>query len=148
MTRADRVLAPGAWIAAADSITLDYDGRRQRRRLLTARGGLSFLLDLPRPTLLRDGDGLALDDGRIVVVRAAAEKLTEVRADLPLALTRAAWHLGNRHLPVQVLPDALRLRPDAVIHEMLERLGLSLRAIEAPFEPEGGAYASGHAHDS
>lgn len=148
MTRAERVLAPGSWIVAADSVTLDYDARRQRRRVLTAAGGLSFLLDLPRPTLLRDGEGLALDDGRIVAVRAAAEKLTEARANSPLILARAAWHLGNRHLPVQILSGALRVRPDAVIHELLERLGLSLRAIEAPFEPEGGAYAGGHAHDS
>jgi len=148
LTRASRVLAPGGWLAAADTIALDYDGRRQRRRVLTAAGGLAFLLDLPRSTLLRDGDGLVLEDGRVVVVRAAAEALTEARAQSPEALTRAAWHLGNRHLPVEVRADALRLRPDPVIEDLLARLGLALRPIMAAFEPEGGAYQGAQAHDA
>ena len=138
--RSDRVLAPGMWVAPAGSVSLDYDGRRQRRRVMSADNGIAFLLDLPRPTVLRDGDGLALEDGRVIVVRALAEPLIEARADAPLLLARAAWHLGNRHLPVEVRADSLRFRPDPVIDDLLTRLGLSLRQISAPFEPEGGAY--------
>ena len=136
-----------------DVVTLDYDARHRRRMRITADGGTDLLLDLPRATALRDGDGLLLEGGGVVLVRAAPEPLLEVRSGDAEGLVRLAWHLGNRHLPVQVLSGALRLRADHVIAEMLAGLGADIRAVEAPFDPEGGAYsgdgdahAHGHAH--
>ena len=108
---------------------------------------------LPRGTVLRDGDVLLDDTGAAtVVVRAAPEDLYEVRAasdaaDPAFDLLRAAYHLGNRHVPVQLAPGRLRLECDAVLREMLERLGLRVQEVRAPFEPEAGAYGGGHRHD-
>jgi urease accessory protein len=148
--RAIAVKAATAWSGnAADSIVLDYDDRHRRRMAMTATKGLSFLLDLPAATSLRGGDALVLEDGRLVEVVAAAEPLLEIRCADPLLLTRIAWHLGNRHVPVQVLTRSLRIRPDHVLAEMAARLGARVIEIEAPFDPEGGAYAApsdGHHH--
>jgi urease accessory protein len=113
--------------------------------------GLEFLLDLPEAVTLRSGDGLELEDGRVVEVVAAPEALAEIRAADPPALTRIAWHLGNRHLPTELGKRALRVRRDSVIEEMVKGLGGSVTPIEAPFNPEGGAYvraaeAHGHSH--
>jgi len=112
-------------------------------------GGLDFLLDLPEAVALADGDGLALEDGGTVAVKAAAERLIEVRAGAGLPLTRIAWHLGNRHLPTEILGDALRIREDHVILDMLQKMGARTALVEAPFHPEGGAYGHGrtHSHD-
>ncbi len=132
-----------------DVVTLDYDTRHRRRLRIACADGTDLLLDLPRATALRDGDGLVLEGGGVILVRAAPEPLLEVRAGDGEGLVRLAWHLGNRHLPVQVLADALRLRADHVIANMLTGLGADVRAVEAPFDPEGGAYASDgevHAH--
>lgn len=132
-----------------DVVTLDYDTRHRRRLRIVCAGGTDLLLDLPRATALHDGDGLVLEGGGVILVRAASEPLLEVRAGDAEGLVRLAWHLGNRHLPVQVLPDALRLRADHVIADMLTGLGADVLAVEAPFDPEGGAYASDgdpHAH--
>ncbi len=97
---------------------------------------------------LRSGDGLKLDDGRIVEVVAAPEPLVEIRAADPPALTRIAWHLGNRHLPTELGRRFLRVRRDAVVEEMVKGLGGQVTAIEAPFNPEGGAYVRGaEAHE-
>jgi len=123
---------------------------RQKSRLRTAvAGGEEIGLFLPRGTLLRDGDCLEADDGRIVRVTAAPEDLIEVRCADPDALARAAYHLGNRHTPVQVGAGWLRLAADDVLAAMLRGLGAIVTSIRAPFEPEAGAYASGHhAHSS
>jgi len=102
---------------------------------------LDFLLDLPDAVALRGGDALLLDDGRLVEVVAAAEPLIEVRGRTPSDLVRLAWHIGNRHLSAQVMANALRIRGDHVVEEMLRGLGASVVEIEAPFDPEGGAYA-------
>jgi len=131
--------------AAADSITLDFDARHRRRIRLTTDAGEAVLLDLPKATAMADGDGLRLDDGRWLAVRAAAETLLEVRCDDPKALVRVAWHLGNRHLPTEVRDDCLRIRPDHVIAQMLRGLGAQVAEVQAPFQPEGGAYG-GHGH--
>ena len=154
MLRADRVIAAGAWSGApADSVVLDFDERYRRRFVMTGVGGLAFLLDLPEAAMLRGGDGLKLEDGRIVEVVAAPEPLAEIRAADALGLMRVAWHLGNRHLAVELMPKALRIRRDAIIEEMAKGLGASVIALEAPFNPEGGAYvkaeetAHGHGHD-
>ena len=132
------IALPGAII---DVVTLDYDARHRRRLRIAGDDGTDLLLDLPRATALRDGDGLLLEGGDIVLVRAAPEPLLEARADDAEELARLAWHLGNRHIPVQVLPGALRLRADPVIATMLVGLGAHVRNVEAPFESEGGAYA-------
>ncbi|MGA8714322.1 MAG: urease accessory protein UreE [Roseiarcus sp.] len=150
MLRADRVIAAGAWSGEpADSVVLDFDERYRRRFVMTGVGGLAFLLDLPEAAMLRGGDGLKLEDGRIVEVLAAPEPLAEIRATDPLGLMRVAWHLGNRHLPTELMPKALRIRRDAIIEDMAKGLGARVIALEAPFNPEGGAYVKAEqaAHD-
>ena len=147
MLHAHSVIASGAWSGEpADSVVLDYDERYRRRIAMTGVRGLDFLLDLPEAVMLRAGDGLALDDGRIVEVVAAPESLVEIRAADAAALTRIAWHLGNRHLPTELMRKSLRIRRDPVIEEMARGLGGAIVAIEAPFNPEGGAYVRGGAH--
>jgi urease accessory protein len=146
MIVAGKVLPAGTWQGQAiDRIALDHDLRNRRRRVMKTAGGLSVLLDLPMTTVLQHGDGLELEDGRIVVVEAKAEELVEISAADPAVMVRVAWHLGNRHLPVQILGDRLRIRRDHVIEEMLLGLGAVMKPIAAPFDPEGGAY-SGHGH--
>ncbi len=152
MIRATRVLPKGHWSdgptagAVADTVVLDFDDRHRRRIAMTGTGGVEFLLDLEEAVALRGGDALVLDDGRLVEVVAAAEPLVEVRGRTPGDLVRLAWHIGNRHLSAQVMANALRLRGDHVIEDMLRGLGASVTEIEAPFDPEGGAYAgAGHA---
>lgn len=150
--RATTVLAAGGWSGeAADSVVLDYDDRHRRRIAMKGVRGLEFLLDLPEAFMLRSGDALALEDGRLVEVLAAPEALVEIRARDPRLFARLAWHLGNRHLPTQILPNKLRIRRDHVIEDMVRGLGAHVVEIEAPFDPEGGAYAEhvqtqGHAH--
>jgi len=144
MHRATHGERRGHWpeTRAADSVTLSYDDRHRRRLRLTTDAGEEFLLDLPRALLLDDGDGLELDDGRWIAVRAAAESLLEVTAEPPL-LTRLAWHLGNRHLPARIEPHRILIRRDHVVADMLAQLGATLRFVEAPFTPERGAYDEG-----
>jgi len=151
--RATEVLRAGTWqeAQARDSVLLDFDDRHRRRRLYTGQGGLAFLLDLPEATVLRDGDGLALATGGVVRVRAAPEPLVEITAATREHLARLAWHLGNRHLPTQIEGERLLIRDDHVIVHMLEGLGATLRKVDAPFDPEGGAYGEhnrqpGHHH--
>ena len=145
------VWEPGAWSEPpADRITLDYDGRHRRRIALTADGGTRMMLDLPESRILPGGAGLQLADGRIVEVIAAQEPLMEVRARDGAALLRLAWHIGNRHLTAQIEPDRILIRRDRVIAAMLQGLGATLAEVEAPFDPEGGAYGGahqGHDHD-
>ncbi|MGJ5150926.1 MULTISPECIES: urease accessory protein UreE [unclassified Bradyrhizobium] len=148
MIRATRVLGQHRWKeAAADSILLDFDDRHRRRLVMTGTRGLEFLLDLEHATALRGGDALVLEDGRLIEVVAAAEPLLEIRASDPHHLVRLAWHLGNRHLPTQIMAKSLRIRRDHVIEAMVKGLGARVIEIEAPFDPEGGAYAEpSHAH--
>jgi urease accessory protein len=150
--RAIAVKTATAWSGnAADSVVLDYDDRHRRRLVMKATKGLAFLLDLPAAASLRGGDALVLEDGRLVEVVAAPEPLLEIRCADPLQLTRVAWHLGNRHVPVQVLARSLRIRRDHVLAEMAVHLGARVIEIEAPFDPEGGAYAApadGHHHQA
>src|SRR4051812_21357875 len=114
---------------------------------MTATRGLQFLLDLEHALALRGGDALVLEDGRLIEVVAAPEPLAEIRGRDPQHLVRIGWHLGNRHLPTQITPKALRIRRDHVIEAMVQGLGGRVIEIEAPFDPEAGAYAdAGHAH--
>ncbi len=144
MIRALKVLPRGSFQAAVDSITLDSEARYRRRITLTGDKGTEFLLDLPEAAVIGDGDGLELEDGRVVIVRAAAEALTEVTAATPHQLLKLAWHIGNRHIPAEIQPNRILIRPDHVIAEMLEGLGASVRDVRGPFAPEGGAYAHQH----
>ena len=137
-------ILPGGGTGAADVLRLDHDHRTRRRMVFTTDAGQAVLLDMPRTVRLRDGDGLVLDDGSTVRVEAAPEALTEIVADDLPALVRIAWHLGNRHLPTQLLGDRLRIRHDHVIADMVTGLGGRCAAIMAPFDPEGGAYAQDH----
>jgi urease accessory protein len=129
-----------------DSVVLEFDERYRRRLVMTGVGGFAFLLDLPEAAMLRGGDGLRLEDGRIVEVVAAPEPLAEIKAADTLALMRVAWHLGNRHLPTEMTPKALRIRRDPVIEDMAKGLGARVIPVEAPFNPEGGAYVQADAH--
>ena len=151
MLHAHSVIPAGQWSGEpADTVVLDYDERYRRRFAMTGVRGLGFLLDLPEAVMLRAGDGLKLEDGGVVEVVAAPEPLAEIRAADSAALTRVAWHLGNRHLPTELTKRSLRIRRDPVIEEMARGLGALVVAIEAPFNPEGGAYvraAGGHDHD-
>jgi urease accessory protein len=148
LPRASRVAGPGQWPAedAVASLTLAYADRHLRRRRLTADDDTRLLLDLPRPRLLGDGDGLALSDGRWVAVRAAAEPVVEARAADARELARLAWHVGNRHTACQILPNALRVLDDPVLADMLAGLGAEVVRTQAPFAPEPGAYSSHHGH--
>jgi urease accessory protein len=125
-------------------LVLPFEQRQKSRLRTTVRGGEEIGLFLDRGTVLRGGDFLQADDGRIVHVIAADEELLEVRCADTQALTRAAYHLGNRHTPVQVGAGWLRLAADAVLAGMLRGLGATVTTIMAPFEPEAGAYAPGH----
>lgn len=146
MLTCSEVRPAGTWAiaGAVDAVVLDFDGRHRRRHMMRGERGSSFLLDLPRAVALRDGDGLVLSDGRTVRVRAAPEPLIEITASSMGPLMRIAWHLGNRHLPTQLMEDRLRIRYDHVIKAMVEGLGGATAEVEAPFDPEGGAFAQAH----
>jgi urease accessory protein len=144
MIRATQVRPQHRWSEApADTVVLDFDDRHRRRTAMTGTRGLEFLLDLENATVLRGGDALVLDDGRLIEVVAAPEPLAEIRGNDPHHLVRVAWHLGNRHLPTQITAKGLRIRRDHVIEAMVKGLGARVIEIEAPFDPEGGAYAAG-----
>jgi urease accessory protein len=126
--------------------TVQVRGRHRRRIRMTADQGEDVLLDLPRAIAMTDGDGLQLEDGKWLKVRAAAELVVEVSHRHPNKLARLAWHLGNWHLPTEIRDQVLRIRPDHVIEKMLHGFGANLVKVQAPFQPEGGAYGSHH-HD-
>lgn len=128
----------------AGEITLDEGDRHRRRIALTSDNGIPFLLDLPEARQLRHGDGLVLEDGRVIVVKSAPEALYEITARDGRHLTALAWQIGNRHLPAQILEDRIFIRRDHVIRQMLEGLGAHVHEIEAPFDPETGAYGDRH----
>ncbi|WP_417516816.1 urease accessory protein UreE [Minwuia sp.] len=148
MLKSHEVLERGSFDAASvvDRVTIDLEDRRRRRLALEGEGGTSFLLDLPEVPSIRDGDGLKLTGGQIVLVRAAEERLLEIRADDTAHLVRITWHLGNRHLPTQLLGDRLRIRADHVIEQMVKGLGGRTSEVVAAFDPESGAYGAGPVH--
>ena len=147
MLRATKIVPAGTWQGQpADVVRLDYDRRTRRRISLTCRGGLSFLLDLAKAPMLRAGDGIRLEDGRIVAVEAAPEQLLEITCADNFALARIAWHLGNRHLATEIGERVIHIRNDHVIADMVRGLGAEVRAVERPFNPEGGAYGHGAVH--
>jgi urease accessory protein len=141
MKRACEIRRGGTWNAtkAVDRVMLDAGDRQRRRVVLAGERGTHFLLDLEKPAILRDGDGLVLEDGAIVRVVAQFEPLIELGAATPSQFVRLAWHLGNRHIDVQIEDDRLRIRRDHVLEEMAAGLGASVTLIQAPFDPEPGA---------
>jgi urease accessory protein len=150
MLRATEIVPAGEWRGEpADIVRLDYDHRTRRRIALTGAGGLGFLLDLAKAPVLAAGDGLRLEDGRIVAVEAAPERLLEIACRDERALARIAWHLGNRHLAAEIGQRVVYIRDDHVIADMARGLGAEVRRVERPFNPEGGAYSqggAGHGH--
>ncbi|MCO4055837.1 MAG: urease accessory protein UreE [Bosea sp.] len=131
----------------ADTVVLDHEGRQRRRAMLRTVGGLDVLLDLDKAGVLGEGDGLKLEDGRLIAVSAAEQELLEVRAENPLRLMRLAWHIGNRHTPAEITADALYIEHDHVLAEMIRGQGCSIAKVMRPFKPERGAYDhAGHDH--
>jgi urease accessory protein len=149
--RAISIKAAGTWAGETiDAVVLDYDARHRRRLAMKGTKGIEFLLDLSSVAAMHGGDAVVLEDGRLIEVIAALEPLLEIRCVDPRHLARVAWHLGNRHLPTQLLTNSLRVRRDHVIAELAVQLGAHAIEIEAPFDPEAGAYQgthqSGHDH--
>ena len=156
MRRATSVHAKGTWPQDREvaTVTLDFEDRHRRRIRLVDDGGADFLLDLPEATRFGDGDALAVvDSGDMIRVIAAAEAVADITAPDIDAAVKLAWHIGNRHTPMQVLPGGgLRIRDDHVLVAMVERLGAEVHRHHAGFSPEAGAYHDGggaghHHHD-
>ena len=131
-----------------ERVHLSFDARSKSRLLLRLESGEQAALVVERGRLLRGGEKLRLEDGREVQIIAQPEALLEAHSDDPLLVTKAAYHLGNRHVAVQVMVNRLRFLADHVLAEMVRGLGLSVAPLTAPFEPEGGAYGHHHAHGS
>nr|WP_042673513.1 urease accessory protein UreE [Methylobacterium sp. B34] len=148
MIRATRILRRDALSGGeiVDRVVLDHGDRHRRRVAMRGAGGLGFLLDLPEPAVLEDGDALVLQDGRLVWVEAAPERLLEIRAPSDHALKRLIWHIGNRHIAAEIGPDAVWIAHDHVLAEMVRGLGGTAEPVERPFRPEGGAYSGDHGH--
>lgn len=140
----------GTW---QDEVHLVYAEREKSRYRTTTERGQGIGWFLPRGSVLCDGDALVCEDRQVILIRAASETLSEASSDDPLQLLRAAYHLGNRHVTLQILPGVLRFPRDHVLESMLEGLGLTVRAVDDAFHPEAGAYAvhsdgqhHGHSH--
>jgi len=149
MLRATSILRKAAVKAdrVTDTVTLDHEGRNRRRIALRGDAGLDFLLDLDKATVLNDGDAVKLEDGRLVQVKAAAQRLLEIRAENPLRLMRLAWHIGNRHTPAEIGADAIYIEEDHVLAEMVRGQGGTALPVERAFHPERGAYEYECGHD-
>ena len=136
--KADRVV---------DTVTLDHEDRHRRRIALTGEKGTEVLLDLEKATVLHDGDALKLEDGSLVLVKAAPETLLRITAHNPKRLMKVAWHIGNRHTPAEIGEDEIFILADHVLEEMVRGLGAEVAKVERPFQPERGAYdQGGHGH--
>ncbi|WP_297723710.1 urease accessory protein UreE [Limnohabitans sp. Rim8] len=141
-------------VKRAATLTLDWDVRQKSRFEATDSLGRSVGVFLPRGTVVRGGDVLVAEDGSLVRVEAAPQTVLRITACIahgsPFDLTRAAYHLGNRHVPIELRPDHLQIEPDHVLAEMLRAMHLIVNTVDAPFEPESGAYSShgaqAHAH--
>jgi urease accessory protein len=156
MIKASKRIPQGKGLAAAllkraNTIELDWDLRQKSRFEATDSAGRSIGVFLPRGTVLRGGDVLLAEDGSLVQVRAAPQAVLRIthcpNHGTPFDLIRAAYHLGNRHVPIELKPDFLQIEPDHVLADMLRAMHLIVTEVEAPFEPENGAYGDGgHAH--
>ena len=160
MLNVTKLMPQGRGLAAAllkraATVELDWDVRQKSRFDTTDSQGRALGVFLARGQVVRGGDVLVAEDGSLIAVKAAAQPVLEVRAcaehGTPLDLLRAAYHLGNRHVTLEVQPDHLKLEPDHVLADMLRQRHLIVTEMQAAFEPEGGAYAAtgahGHSHD-
>jgi urease accessory protein len=142
-------LAP-VLLRRSSELLLDWDCRQKSRFQAQDSLGRALGVFLPRGTVLRGGDVLVAEDGSLIRVAAAPQALLRISAcpdhGSPFDLVRAAYHLGNRHVPIELRPDYLQIEPDHVLAEMLEAMHLRVDAVNAPFEPEAGAYGAGHGH--
>jgi len=127
-------------------LSLPFSERSKSRLRVWARNGRELAIFMERGAVLRDGDILQAIDGSYIRVEAAPESVMQATAQTPLEMAKAAYHLGNRHTPVQIGPGFLRLEYDSVLEDMLKQLGLTVERAELPFQPEAGAYAGGHHH--
>src|SRR5215212_5385732 len=136
----------GTWdrARAVDRVMLNADDRVRRRIVITTEWGLKLLLDFARPMMLRDGDGLVLEDGSIVEVAGQTESLVEISAKAALDFVRLAWHIGNRHTDIQFVDKGFRIRRDHVLEDMVKGQGAVVTLVDAPFDPEP---AAPHVHD-
>jgi urease accessory protein len=155
MLSVNKLISGGRGLAAvllkrAASIELDWDVRQKSRFDATDSGGRALGVFLPRGSVVRGGDVLVAEDGSLIRVLAAPQAVLRVTTCAehggPADLPRAAYHLGNRHVQLEVKPDHLQLEPDPVLADMLRAMHLIVREVRAPFEPEGGAYATAHDH--
>jgi len=156
MLQTSKLIAQGAGLAAAllkraSTLELDWDTRQKSRFEATDSAGRSLGVFLPRGTVVRGGDVLVADDGSLVRVVAAPQAVLKIthctQHGTPYDLIRAAYHLGNRHVPIELKPDHLKIEPDHVLADMLRAMHLIVHAVEEAFEPENGAYAiGGHGH--
>jgi len=146
-------------VQRASTLTLDWDTRQKSRFDATDSQGRALGVFLPRGTVVRGGDVLVAEDGSLVRVEAAPQKVLRITAcsehGSSFDLTRAAYHLGNRHVPIELQPDHLKIEPDHVLADMLRAMHMTVLEVSEPFEPESGAYGDhgghshghGHAHD-
>jgi len=156
MLQTSKLITQGAGLAAAllkraSTLELDWDTRQKSRFEATDSAGRTMGVFLPRGTVVRGGDVLVADDGSLVRVLAAPQAVLKIthctKHGTPYDLIRAAYHLGNRHVPIELKPDHLKIEPDHVLADMLRAMHLIVHAVDEAFEPENGAYASGgHAH--
>ena len=155
MITVNKVIAQGQGLAAvllkrAATVQLDWDVRQKSRFEATDTQGRQLGVFLPRGTVVRGGDVLVAEDGSLVRVEAAPQEVMVIRHcphhGTPFDLVRAAYHLGNRHVQIELKPDHLKIEPDHVLGQMLDRMHLIVTQERAPFEPEGGAYDGGHGH--
>jgi urease accessory protein len=162
MIQASKLLTGGAGLSPvlrkrATTVELDWDVRQKSRFETTDSAGRQIGVFLPRGTVVRGGDVLVAEDGSLIAVVSAPQSVLRIthcpQHGTPFDLTRAAYHLGNRHVPIELKPDHLKIEPDHVLAEMLRSMHLIVKAVAEPFEPESGAYASGghvhghHGHD-
>jgi urease accessory protein len=140
--------SPAYKVEVRGELRLPFDLRQKTRQRAVLTSGEEVALELPRGQVLRGGDWVVASDGRVIEVVAAVEKILHVECDTPQALARAAYHLGNRHVPVQVGEGWLRIAADHVLARMLEGLGARITPMESAFEPEAGAYGAHHHHDN
>ena len=139
---------PAYEVKVRDRLQLPFERRQKSRQRATLASGEEVAIELPRGEVLRGGDWVVGSDGRVIEVVAQVEKVLHVLCATRQGLVRAAYHLGNRHVPVQVGDGWLRIAADHVLEQMLKGLGATVTALDAPFEPEAGAYGAHHRHDN
>lgn len=156
MLQVHRLIAHGhglepSQVQRAANVELDWDVRQKSRFGVTDSQGRALAVFLPRGTVVRGGDVLVAEDGTLIRVVAAPQAVLRITPcgarGTPFDLTRAAYHLGNRHVPIELAPTHLHIEPDHVLADMLRAMHLVVTPVQAPFEPEGGAYGGGHGHD-